>query len=173
MVAILNWATRSLMLWRLAIQSKSVQMAHTSPLSSCVSSRRTGQSRPALGFDVMNWVPSGGFPNTSKVEGRSLMPASAASFDWSISEKNLMPLLAISALMRVIASAIGTALLRRTTPSSLSAQAQEAANTNSKMNASGPQNLGRRLAIFLMGRLLFVVARPQAWRPRQDDGSLR
>jgi hypothetical protein len=39
------------------------------------------QSSPAFGLDVMNWVPSGGFPNTSRVEGRSLMPASAASFD--------------------------------------------------------------------------------------------
>ena len=47
----------------------------------------TGTSSPASGFDVMNWVPSGGLPNTSKVEGRSLMPASAASFDWSTREK--------------------------------------------------------------------------------------
>ena len=37
----------------------------------------------------MNWVPSGGLPNTSSVEGRSLMPASAASFDWSISDEEL------------------------------------------------------------------------------------
>src|SRR5260370_26694088 len=80
-----------------------------------------------------------------------------------------MPLLAISALMRVIASAIGTALLTRTIPSSLSAQAQEAANTNSKINASGAQNFGRRLARFLMGRLLFVGACRQAWLPRQDE----
>ena len=40
--------------------------------------------------------------------------------------KNLMPLPAMSALMRVIASAIGTALLTRTMPSSLSALAAEA-----------------------------------------------
>ena len=69
----------------------------------------------------MNWVPSGGLPNTRSVDGRSLMPASAASFDWSISEKNLMPLLAMSALMRVMASDIGTALLTRMMPSSLGA----------------------------------------------------
>src|SRR5215471_6406079 len=77
------------MLWRRAIQAKSVQTAQTSPLSSCVSNRRTGQSNPALGFDVMNCVPSGGLPNTSRVDGRSLMPAAAASFDWSISSKKL------------------------------------------------------------------------------------
>src|SRR5439155_19628490 len=62
MVAILNCGTRSLILWRRATQSKSVQTAQTSPLSSCVSSSRTGQSRPAFGFDVMIWVPIGGFP---------------------------------------------------------------------------------------------------------------
>src|SRR3974390_763283 len=115
------------MLWRRAIQAKSVQPAQTSPLSSCVSSRRTGQSSPALGLDVMNCVPSGGLPKISRVEGRSLMPASAASFDWSISLKNLMPLTAMSALMRMIASHIGTALLTRTMPSSLSARAAEQA----------------------------------------------
>ena len=87
----------------------------------------------------MNWVPSGGLPNTSSVDGRSLMPASAASFDWSISEKNLMPLPAMSALMRVIASAIGTALLTRTMPSSLSARAAEAA-------AKGPEYQQQRHA---------------------------
>src|SRR2546421_2822786 len=80
-VAILNCATRSLMLWRLAIHSKSVHTAQRSPLSSCVNSNRTGQSSPAFGLDVMNWVPSGGLPNTSSVEDRSWIPASAASFD--------------------------------------------------------------------------------------------
>ena len=54
MVAILNCASRSLMLWRRAIHSKSVHTAQTSPLSSCVSSKRTGQSNPAFGFEVMN-----------------------------------------------------------------------------------------------------------------------
>jgi hypothetical protein len=39
-----------------------------------------GQSRPDSAFAVMNSVPSGGLPNTSSVEGLSLMPASAASF---------------------------------------------------------------------------------------------
>src|SRR5438477_263791 len=73
----------------------------------------------------MNWMPSGGLPNTNSIDGRNLMSASAASFDWSISEKNLMPLVAISALMRMIASCIGTALLTRTMPSSLSARAEE------------------------------------------------
>src|SRR5882724_9705107 len=154
LVAILNCAARSRMLWRLAIHPKSVQTAQTSPLSSCVSSNRTGQSRPAFGFEVMNWVPSGGLPNTSSVEGRSLMPASAASFDWSISMKNLMPLPAISALIRVIASAIGTALLTLTMPSSLSA---EAAETTQNASSSEAQRMARRLikrrfmASFLVG----------------------
>src|SRR6266702_748720 len=142
------------MLWRFAIQPKSVHTAQTSPLSSCVSSSRTGQSRPALGLDVMNWMPSGGLPNTSSVDGRSLMPASAASLDWSISEKNLMPLLAMSALMRVIASAIGTALLTRTMPSSLSALAEEATDISRNISASEVQKFKMR---FFMGRLLFLV----------------
>ena len=71
MVAILNCAARSLMLWRRAIHSKSVQTAHTSPLSSCVSSKRTGQSNPAFGFDVMNWVPSGGFRTLEGSKGEA------------------------------------------------------------------------------------------------------
>ena len=62
-VAILNCAVRFLMLWRFAIQSKSVHTAQTSPLSSRVRSRRTGQSSPAFGLEVMNWVPNGGLPN--------------------------------------------------------------------------------------------------------------
>src|SRR5438045_9235057 len=49
-VAISNCAVRSLMLWRLAIHSKSVQTAQTSPLSSWVRRRRTGQSNPAFGL---------------------------------------------------------------------------------------------------------------------------
>ena len=60
------------------------------------------------------------------------MPASAASFDWSISVKNLMPLPAMSALMRVIASAIGTALLTLTIPSSLSARAEDTADARTE-----------------------------------------
>src|SRR3954465_2641268 len=144
LVAISNWAVRSLMLWRFAIHPKSVHTAQMSPLSSCVSSSRIGQSRPAFGFEVMNCVPSGGLPNTSSVEGRSLMPASAASFDWSISMKNLMPLPAISALMRVIASAIGTALLTLTMPSSLSARAAETAERISRASSSEVQKLARR-----------------------------
>ena len=87
LVAIVNCAARSVMLCRLAIHSKSVHTAQTSPLSSWVSSSRTGQSSPAFGLEVMNCVPSGGLPNTSKVEGRSFIPASAASFDWSISHE--------------------------------------------------------------------------------------
>ena len=52
----------------------------------------------------MNWVPSGGLPNTKSVDGLSLMPASAASFDWSISLKNMMPLAAMSFFSRSIVS---------------------------------------------------------------------
>src|SRR5258708_36992279 len=72
MVAIWNWAARSLMLWRLAIHSKSVQTAQRSPWSSCVSSSLTGQSSPAFGLDVMNWVPSGGVVKTDKDGGGRL-----------------------------------------------------------------------------------------------------
>ena len=155
------------MLWRLAIQAKSVQTAQTSPLSSCVSSNRTGQSRPALGFEVMNWVPSGGLPNTSRVEGRSLMPASAASFDWSISMKNLMPLPAISALMRVIASAIGTALLTLTMPSSLSAEAVDHANASSSEAQSMARRLiERRVMARFMGSLLVGACAPHGFQGR-------
>src|SRR6266702_3241621 len=158
------------MLWRFAIQPKSVHTAQTSPLSSCVSSSRTGQSRPALGLEVMNWVPSGGLPNTSSVEGRSLMPASAASLDWSISEKNLMPLLAISALMRAIASAIGTALLTRTMPSSLSARASEATETTRNSISSDMPKLAKRwVKRRVMERLLLLGRMPSAWLPVQDD----
>ena len=58
------------------------------------------------GIDVMNCVPSGGLPNTSSVDGCSLIPASAASFDWSIAPKNRMPLSAMSFLMRAIVSSM-------------------------------------------------------------------
>src|SRR5262249_3991164 len=76
-----NASSRSVMWWRRAIHSKSVYTAHTSPFWSWVTSRRTGQSSPALGLDVRNNVPSGGFPNTSSVEGCSFMPALSASSD--------------------------------------------------------------------------------------------
>jgi hypothetical protein len=49
----------------------------------------------------MNKVPSGGLPNTSKVEGSKVTPALAASFAWSISEKNTMPLSATSFFRRL------------------------------------------------------------------------
>src|SRR4029079_3174919 len=159
LVAISNCAARSLMLWRFAIQPKSVHTAQTSPLSSCVRSRRTGQSRPAFGLEVMNWVPSGGLPNTSSVEGRSLMPASAASLDWSISMKNWMPFAAMSALIRLIASVIGTALLTRTMPSSLSAGAAEVGERKSKASSSVTQKLAERLAKWaVIGNLLSIGA---------------
>ena len=99
---------------------------------------------PAFGLEVMNCVPSGGLPNTNSIEGRSLIPASAASLDWSISMKNLMPLAAMSALMRVIASAIGTELLTRTIPSSLSARAAETTERISKASSSEAQKFARR-----------------------------
>ena len=44
-------------------------------------SDRTGQSMPAFGLEVMNCDPSAGLPNTRSVDGRSLIPASEASFD--------------------------------------------------------------------------------------------
>ena len=53
----------------------------------------------------MNCVPSGGLPNTKSVDGLSLMPASAAKLDWSISLKNFMPLAAMSFFRRSIVSA--------------------------------------------------------------------
>src|SRR5437764_12528374 len=77
---------------------------------------RTGQSRPACGLAVMNWVPSGGLPKISKTEGRSSMPALPASAAWSISWKNTMPLAAISFLRRATVSSTPYALLWAITP---------------------------------------------------------
>ena len=51
------------------------------------------------------------------VERGSAMPALAASFAWSISEKNRIPLAAMSASMRAIVSSTEYALLTRTTGS--------------------------------------------------------
>ena len=81
-------------------------MAQTWPASSWLTSRRTGQSRPASGLAVMKSVPSGGLPKMSSVEGRSAMPAPAASFAWSISANCMMPFALTSALMRAIVSSI-------------------------------------------------------------------
>src|SRR5712692_9394882 len=68
-----------------------------------------------------------------------------------------MPLLAISALMRVIASAIGTALLTRTMPSSLSAHAAEAAATRRNTSSSGIPKFAKRLVKRrVMERLLLM-----------------
>ena len=83
-VAVANSWSRSVMPWRAAIHLKSVYIAQTWPFSSWLTSSRTGQSRPASGLAVMNKVPSGGLPKISSVEGRSAMPAPAASFAWSI-----------------------------------------------------------------------------------------
>ena len=91
--------------WRAAIHLKSVYTAQTTPASSCVTSSRTGQSSPASALAVMKSVPSGGLPNVSSVEGRSLIPAPAASAAWSTSLKNMMPFAATSCLMRSIVSA--------------------------------------------------------------------
>ena len=55
----------------------------------------------------MNCVPSGGLPKTSSVDGRRVMPASAASWAWSISWKKTMPLAAMSCLMRETVSSTG------------------------------------------------------------------
>ena len=69
-----------------------------------LTSSRTGQSNPASAFAVMTSVPSGGLPKLSSVEGRSLIPAPAASSDWSISAKCMIPFAATSALRRAIVS---------------------------------------------------------------------
>ena len=45
--------------------------AHTPPCSSSTTRRRTGQSILAIGFEVMNWEPSAGLPNTKSVDGLS------------------------------------------------------------------------------------------------------
>src|SRR4029453_5719612 len=79
--AILNCASRSLIPWRWAIQAKSLYAVQTSLLSFSNTSSRTGQSSPAFGLDVMNCVPSGGLPKVRSIDGRSVMPAPAASFD--------------------------------------------------------------------------------------------
>src|SRR5882757_11435266 len=69
-----------------------------------------------------------------------------------------MPLPAIPALMRVIASAIGTALLTRTMPSSLSAHAAEAAaKSRHSSSSSGMPKFAKRLAKRpVMERLLLM-----------------
>jgi hypothetical protein len=68
-----------------------------------------------------------------------------------------MPLLAISALMRLIASAIGTALLTRTTPSSLSALTAEAAMTRRNTASSNMPKFLKQLAKRpVMGALLSI-----------------
>src|SRR6266581_6035860 len=70
-----------------------------------------------------------------------------------------MPLLAISALMRLIASAIGTALLTRTIPSSLSARAAEATETTrSSISSDMPKLAKRWVKRRVMVRLLFLGA---------------
>src|SRR5947209_16905083 len=55
-----------------------------------------------------------------------------------------MLLAAMSALIRVMASAIGTALLRRTMPSSLSALAEESADVSVSIRSNGVQSLNKR-----------------------------
>ena len=55
----------------------------------------------------MNSVPSGGLPKTRSVDGRNVIPASAANLLWSTSMKNLMPLSAMSLQMRAIVSSTG------------------------------------------------------------------
>jgi hypothetical protein len=58
--------------------------------------------------------------------------------------KNLMPLPAMSALMRVTASEIGTALFTRTMPSSLSALAEETADTRMNISSNDVQRFTMR-----------------------------
>ena len=52
----------------------------------------------------MNCVPSGGLPKISRIDGCSSMPALAASADWSISWKKVMPLAAMSFFRRATVS---------------------------------------------------------------------
>jgi hypothetical protein len=72
---------------------------------------------------------------TQSVDGRKVTPASAASLDWSISLKNMMPLSATSFLMRLMVSGMEYALLMRTMPSSLAALAALDGN-NIRANAN-------------------------------------
>src|SRR4051794_31002156 len=75
-----------------------------------------------------------------------------------------MPLAAISALIRAMASGIGTALLTRTMPSSLSALAGESADVSVNIRSNEVQRLKMRL---VMGRLLSACARAIAWLHNQ------
>ena len=74
------------------------------PSSSWVISMRTGQSRPATGFDWRNWTPSGGLPNRIRVERLIGSLASSPSLVWSISSKKRMPLVAMSPFSRTMVS---------------------------------------------------------------------
>jgi hypothetical protein len=78
-------------------------------------------------------------PKTSKVEGRSLIPASPASFDWSISSKNRMPLSAMSFLRREIVSAIENELFTLTMPSSSAALVITGADKASRSASEAPE----------------------------------
>lgn len=71
------------------------------------------------------------------------MPASAASFDWSISEKNLMPFAAMSFFSRSIVSTTEYALFTLTIPSSaLVAAAEVTVRANANRTAEDVRGCG-------------------------------
>src|SRR5215510_11031925 len=159
--AILNCASRSLIPWRWAIQAKSVYAVQTSPLSFSNTSSRTGQSSPAFGFDVMNCAPSGGLPNVRSIDGRNVTPVPAASFDWSTSPKNMMPLPLTSCLMRATVSVIGWALLTLMMPS---APASVRAENDKTPTIKPIRAAGTRMMRRNMGGSLEMRARMRALR---------
>jgi hypothetical protein len=101
----------------------------------------------------MNWIPSGGFPNSSNVDLLSLMPAPAASLAWSISLKNWMPFVAMSDFRRLMVSSKPYALLTRTTPSADSALDLTAGASISAAAAVAPDRR-RNFALVNMGSSL-------------------
>src|SRR5207237_2145451 len=118
--------------------------SHTSQNPSSETNSRTGQSSPEYGLAVRNCAPSGGLPKTSSVEGRSAMPASAASLAWSTAWKNTMPLVAMSCLMRAMVSSTGYALRTLMRPSGPTVSAWADATTNEARPMPSRQKTCRR-----------------------------
>lgn len=71
---------------------------------------RTDQSMPLSGSAVRNRRQSGGFPKITSLDAGRAIPASTPSAPWSITSKNLMPLVSISALIRMTVSSTEQAL---------------------------------------------------------------
>src|SRR5215469_8010160 len=99
------------------------------------------------------------------------MPAFAASPDWSISEKNMMPLSATSFLRRFTVSARGYALLTRTMPPSLSARGLAVLNSNSPAIKAPDTVAIIRVIIWILLFSAFSISAPRDDHREQDDAA--